>query len=225
MTHTVELVSKDATKISAYVAQPITSPKGGIVVLQEIFGVNSHIRSVADRFAKAGYLAIAPALFDRIQTGIEFGYDGDDFSSALALMGKLDIDKSLEDTQAAIDFLVEQGVSNISVVGFCFGGSLAWLAASRLDHLAATVGYYGGNIPDNINEKPQVPVLLHFGELDDHIPLEGIDKVKAAHPEVDIHVYPGAGHGFNCDQRASYEPDSAATAWERTLTFLDKARS
>ncbi|MGJ8524462.1 Carboxymethylenebutenolidase [Halomonadaceae bacterium LMG 33818] len=225
MTRTVELVSKDATKISAYVAQPATAPKGGVVVLQEIFGVNSHIRSVADRFAEAGYLAIAPALFDRIRTGIELGYDGEDLSSALALMGQLDIDESLEDTQAAVDFLQDQGISNISVVGFCFGGSLAWLAASRLNHLVASVGYYGGKIPDDVNEEPKVPVLLHFGELDDHIPLEGIDKVKAAHPEVDIHVYPGAGHGFNCDLRASYEPDSAAAAWQRTLAFLDKAHS
>ncbi|WP_027349155.1 dienelactone hydrolase family protein [Halotalea alkalilenta] len=216
---TVTLTARDGVTLSAYVARPDGAPKGALVVVQEIFGVNSHIRSVADGFAAEGYLAVAPALFDRIEPGVELGYEGEDMVRARELLGKLRIDASLADTQAAIDYAAAESATKVGVVGYCFGGSIAWLAASRLSGVAAAVGYYGGRIPDDVDELPRVPVLLHFGEFDDHIPLQGVEEVAKRHPEVAVRIYP-AGHGFNCDQRASFDAPSAALAKQRTLEFF-----
>lgn len=215
----VTLTARDGATLSAYVARPDGAPKGALVVVQEIFGVNSHIRSVADGFAAKGYLAVAPALFDRIEPGVELGYEGEDMVRARELLGKLRFDLSLADTQAAIDYAAAESGTKVGVVGYCFGGSIAWLAASRLSGLAAAVGYYGGRIPDDVDELPRVPVLLHFGEFDDHIPLQGVEEVAKRHPEVAVQIYP-AGHGFNCDQRASFDAPSAALAKQRTLEFF-----
>jgi carboxymethylenebutenolidase len=220
MSEYVTLEATDGHRLSAYVARPSGDPIAGLVVVQEIFGVNAHIRSVADGFAKDGFLAVAPALFDRIERNVELGYEGDDMQKALSFIPKLVIDKSLADVSAAIDFASSSTGKKVGIIGYCYGGSLAWLAAARL-HPEAAVGYYGGHIANNADEVPTVPVMLHFGKQDAHIPAEGIDKVHALHPEVEIFWY-DAGHGFNCDARASYNPEAAKEARERSLTFLKK---
>jgi carboxymethylenebutenolidase len=204
--------------LSAYVARPKGQPTAGLVVVQEIFGVNPHIRSVADGYAKDGFLTIAPALFDRIERNVELGYEGADREKAMGLMGKLDTDKALADVAAAMNYAIGDACKKTGVIGYCFGGTLAWLAAARL-RPAAVVGYYGGRIGNYAAEKPSAPVMLHFGKQDAHIPPEEVDKIHVAHPEVEIYWY-DAGHGFNCDARASYDPAAAKEARERSLTFL-----
>jgi carboxymethylenebutenolidase len=190
------------------------------VVVQELFGVNPHIRSVADGYAKDGFLAVAPALFDRIQPGIELGYEGADMETAMSLIPKLDAEKALADIAAAYEYAAKTTGKKVGVVGYCFGGTLAWVAAARL-HPAAAVGYYGGRIGSYVGEKPTAPVMLHFGKQDTHIPAEEVKKVHAAHPEVEIYWY-DAGHGFNCDARASYNAAAAKEARQRSLAFLKK---
>jgi carboxymethylenebutenolidase len=191
-----------------------------LVVVQEVFGVNAHIRSVADGYARDGFLAVAPALFDRIEPGIELSYEGADMQTAMSLIPKLDIDKALADVQAAIEFAASDAGKKVGVIGYCFGGTLAWLAATRL-HPAVAVGYYGGRIGNYAGEQPQVPVMLHFGKQDTHILAAEVEKVHAAHPEVEIYWY-DAGHGFNCDARASYNAAAAQEARVRSLEFLKK---
>lgn len=215
------LKAEDGHQLDAYVARPKGEPIAALVVVQEIFGVNAHIRSVADSYAKDGFLAVAPALFDRIERGVELKYEGEDRQKAMALSGKLKMDDLLKDTRAAIDYARIQSGKKTGVIGYCLGGSIAWLCACRFN-IDAAVGYYGGYIPQFVGEQPKCPVMLHFGEKDDHIPLESVDKVRAAHPEVQIYLY-DAGHGFNCDARASYDPESARIARERSLAFLKKS--
>ena len=216
----VNLGAADGNKLSAYVARPAGEPLAGLVVVQEIFGVNAHIRSVADGYAKDGFLAVAPALFDRIEKGVELGYEGANMQRAMTFLPKLDMDKALADVAAAVDYAKQATGKNVGVIGYCFGGSLAWLAATRL-RVAAAVGYYGGRIGNYAAEKPSCPVMLHFGKQDTHIPAEEVEKVHAAHPEVEIYWYDDAGHGFNCDARASYNPEAARVARERSLEFLN----
>lgn len=203
--------------VSALTSGAEAAGKGVIVVVQEIFGVNSHIRSVCDRLADAGYLAVAPALFDRYRKGYEAGYSPQEVEQSRAFLQDFDFDAACRDIEAAVGAFAERGP--VSVVGFCLGGSLAWLMAARDDRLAASVGYYGGRIPDFVDATPRCPTLLHFGEQDQGIPLEGVESVRRRHPEVPIHLYP-AGHGFNCDQRGSYHAQSAQLAWQRTLDFI-----
>jgi carboxymethylenebutenolidase len=220
MGETITLTAADGTAISAYRARPSGAPKGGIVVVQEIFGVNHHIRSVADRFAAAGYLAVAPAIFDRVQKNVELGYDGEGMSSGMALAQKSSTPAALQDIAAAAAVAAEGG--KVGVVGFCWGGSLAYLSAAQLgDKIAASVGYYGGNIAQNLGAKLTVPLELHFGSQDTHIPLSDVERIRQAHPEVPVFVYE-AGHGFNCDERGSYDKASADVAWKRTLEFFGK---
>jgi carboxymethylenebutenolidase len=188
--------------------------------VQEIFGVNPHIRSVADSYATDGFLAVAPALFDRIERGVELGYEGADMQRARSFIPKLDLEKSLADVAAAMEFAASATGKKVGVIGYCYGGSLAWLAAARL-HPAVAVGYYGGHIANYAGETLSAPVMLHFGRQDTHIPPEGVEKVHAAHPDVEIYWY-DAGHGFNCDARASYNRDAAFQARERSLSFLKK---
>lgn len=216
----VTLKAADGHELSAYVARPEGAPLAGLVVVQEIFGVNPHIRSVADGYAKDGFLAIAPALFDRIERGVELGYEGPEKDRAMRFIPKLDLEKSLLDIAAAKDFAASATGKKVGVIGYCYGGTLAWVAAARL-HPSAAVGYYGGRIGNYANEKITAPVMLHFGKQDAHIPPEEVDKVHAAHPEVEIHWY-DAGHGFNCDARASFNPAAAREARERSLKFLRK---
>lgn len=214
----VTLKADDGFRLKAYKAMPEGVPKGGLVVIQEIFGVNDHIRSVTDGFASEGYVALAPALFDRFRPGIELGYTPDDVTEGREIRGKLFHDDAVRDMAAAVNALTSEGLKT-GVVGYCWGGSLAWNAATRLDDVSAAVGYYGGMIPDMCDEQPQHPVMLHFGDADASIPMAGVEKVIAAHPDVPVHVY-GAGHGFNCDQRGSYDGESAKLARERTLAFF-----
>jgi carboxymethylenebutenolidase len=217
---TVKLKANDGHELGAYVSRPDGTPVAGLVVIQEAFGVNAHIRSVADGYARDGFLAIAPAMFDRVESGVELGYTGDDLQKGIALARQIDPEKAVKDMEAALAYLREQGTAESGVIGYCFGGTMAWLAATRLDP-AATVGYYGGNITRYAQEHPPCPVMLHFGTLDKHIPKEGIEQMQAAHPEVQIFWY-DADHGFNCDARAAYNPAAAKLARERSLEFLKK---
>lgn len=193
----------------------------GLVVVQEIFGVNSHIRSVVERFADEGFAAVAPALFDRLGEGIELGYEAEDIAKGRELKGLSSSDNALKDVAAAVDLLAAEG-RKVGVVGYCWGGSLAWAAATRLDRVAAAVGYYGGEIAKHRDETPKAPVMLHFGAEDHGIPLADVEAVKTAHPDIPVHVYEGAGHGFSCDARASFDETAHALALERTLAFLKK---
>jgi carboxymethylenebutenolidase len=213
----ISLSAKDGHKLGAYVAQPQGKPKGAIVVIQEIFGVNRHIKAVTDRFAAMGYAAVAPALFDRIKPGIELGYDPKSIEEGRALRPKIAMEASLADTQAAIDYAKQFG--KVAVVGYCWGGSLAFLATTRLSGVAAGVGYYGGMIAENAGEKPRVPLILHFGDKDQSIPMTDVEKIKQAQPGLPIYVY-SAGHGFSCDERPSFDAAASKLALERTTAFL-----
>jgi carboxymethylenebutenolidase len=219
MGETVKLTANDRHSFDAYVARPADQPKAGLVIVQEIFGVNQHIRRIADGFAKDGYLAIAPALFDRVERGIELGYDKDDVAAGRAIRAKISWDQAMSDVSAALGFLA--GAGKAGVIGYCWGGSVAWLAACRLNP-AAAVCYYGGNIHECRNEQPSCPVMFHFGEEDAGIPLDQVKEIAKAHPKQELFTYPGAGHGFNCEMRGSYHADSAAIARERTLAFLGR---
>jgi carboxymethylenebutenolidase len=218
------LTSADGFTVSAYVAKPEGTPRAAIVVLQEIFGVNSHIRAVADRFAAQGYLAVAPATFDRARTGVELGYTEDDMKAGFELKTAVDALPGagvLQDIQAAIDHAAELSGGKVGIIGFCWGGLLTWKAACLLKGLSAAVPYYGGGMTAEaeIARQPQCPVMAHFGDRDHWIPMEGIEAFKQAHPEVAVHVY-SADHGFNCDQRGAYDEAAAKLARERTLAFL-----
>lgn len=218
MGETVRLTASDGHGFDAYRAEPEGAPRAGLVVIQEIFGINSHIRSVADSYAGEGFTVLAPALFDRAEPGIEIGYTPEDVERGREIRAGIPHENAVLDVAAAIDTLRTEGLA-VAVVGYCWGGSLAWNAATRLDGVSVSVGYYGGMVPDMADESPRCPVMLHFGETDASIPLDGVEKVKAAHPGVPVHIYP-AGHGFSCDARGSYDAPSAALARERTLAFF-----
>ena len=215
----IELTASDGHKLAAYRADPAGKPRGGIVVIQEIFGVNSHIKSVADGWAADGYLAIAPAMYDRVQKNYETGYTQDDIQAGLKIMQGLDWNNTMKDVSAAVEAAKTAG--KVGILGFCWGGTVAWVAAARVSGLAASAPYYGGGIPNFIGEKPKVPVMFHFGEQDQNPTLEQAKKVVAAHPETSAHYYP-AGHGFNCDQRGSFNAESSKQARARTLEFFRK---
>lgn len=219
MGQTIKLKAADGREISAYEAAPHTSPhRGGLIVVQEIFGINEHIRRVADGFAEEGYYCIAPAIFDRGRPGVELGYDSEGIAAGRALLEEIGIDQMLLDIDAARAAAASAG--RVGIVGYCLGGSLAWLAATRLPGFAAAVCYYGGRIAAVATEKPHCPVLMHFGEEDTSIPLSDVDRIRAAVPEgVEIFVYP-AGHAFNRDVGPSWEPHSAKLARERTLALF-----
>ena len=215
----IELTAADGHKFSAYRCEPSGKPKGALIVVMEIFGVNSHIRNVTDEFAADGYLAIAPASFDRVQPGLDVGYTPPDIEIARGLMQKMKFDDALKDVTAAMKNVASAGKTGI--VGYCWGGTVAWKAACNLTGLACSVPYYGGGIPGFIAEQPKCPVMFHWGETDQSIPLAKSKEVAAAHPGQIHHFYP-AGHGFNCDQRGSYNADSSTLARSRTLEFLAK---
>ena len=220
MGETIKLRASDGFELSAYLAKPSGKPRGGLVVVQEIFGLNGHIIGVADGFAADGFLAIAPALFDRIRPGLTLGYSQDDIQEGIALKGKSSTENALADIAAARDAVAQAG--KVGVIGYCWGGFLSWVSATRLPGFAAAVVYYGGGIGGVAEETPKCPVLAHFGETDHAIPLADVEKLRAAHPSgVEVHVYP-AGHGFNCDERGSYDAKSAKIARERTVAFLKR---
>lgn len=213
----IRLSAKDGFTLSAWKAVPAGAPKGGVVILQEIFGLNAHIRSVADRYAAEGYLAIAPALFDRVRPGIELGYTPDDVTNGARIRAETTTEGALADTQAAIEAAAAGG--KVGVVGYCWGGSLAFLAATRLTGLSAAVCYYGGMIANALDEVPRVPTIMHFGRLDKHIPMSDVDKIRQALPHLSVFDY-DADHGFNCDARGSFNQPAADLARARTLEFL-----
>ena len=215
----ITLRCDDGVEISAWRARPEGTPKGGIVVLQEIFGVNHHIRAVATRFAQAGYLAVAPALFDRVEKGVELGYDGSEMERARDIRSRTKLPDTLSDVAAAIRVASEGG--KVGVVGYCWGGSLAWAAAAKLPGVSAAVGYYGGMIASMLDDAPRVPTILQFGAHDKHIPLSDVEKVRDAYPAVPVYVY-DADHGFNCDERASFNEAAAKIAQERTMALLEE---
>lgn len=220
----IDLSAADGSRIPAYVAQPAGAPKGAVVVLQEIFGVNSHIRSVADGYAAEGYLAVAPATFQRVKPGVELGYteadmgEGFGYKTAVEALPALGV---MQDIQAAIDHAAKASGGKVGIVGYCWGGLLTWRAACTLNGLAAAVPYYGGGMTGEQEavRQPRVPVLAHFGDQDHWIPLDSVQAFKQAQPGVQVQVY-HANHGFNCDQRGSYDAAAAQLARERTLAFF-----
>ena len=215
----IEITAADGHRLAAWLAEPAGTPRGALVVVQEIFGVNGHIRSVADGYAAEGYLAIAPALFDRVQRGVERGYEPADIEAGRAIVAQLAWENTLADVEAARQRAAAAG--KVGIVGYCWGGTVAWMAAARMAGLACAVPYYGGGIPGLAQEQPRCPVLMHWGEKDHAIPLEGVRRVEQAHPDAQSFVYP-SGHGFNCDQRASFDAASAGLARGRTLEFLKR---
>ena len=214
----IKLKASDGFELGAYRAEPTSAPKGAVVVIQEIFGVNHHIRSVCDRLAREGYVAIAPSIFDRITPNFQSGYSPDEVAEARKFVANPDFAAMLRDSQAAIDAV--KPVGPVGIIGFCLGGSIAYAAATKLSGLSAAIGYYGGAIIRFADDKPAVPTQLHFGEKDAGIPLADVDAIKAKRPDVEIFVYPGAQHGFGCDERASYDKPSADLAWTRSLAFF-----
>lgn len=218
MASQLQLTSADGKRFSVYRAEPGGVPRGAIIVVQEIFGVNHHIRAVADGFARVGYLALAPALFDRIRPGVELGYDAAGIAEGRPFVGQLGWDAPIADIRATVAAAAPAG--RVAVVGYCWGGSLAFLSAVKVDGIACAVGYYGGQIAARLDAPPRVPLMLHFGEQDASIPMTDVEKVRRAIPGATVFTYPGAGHGFACDERQSHEPSSAALARERTLSFI-----
>jgi len=222
MGHFIELRAADGVAVPAYLAQPQGEPIGALIVVQEIFGVNAHIRAVADGYAAAGYQVLAPATFQRVQPGVELGYTEPDVASGIALKARaeaLPAPGVLQDLAAAVAYLAPLG--RVGMVGYCWGGLLTWRSACLLDGLSAAVPYYGGGITTTaeLARTPRCPVLAHFGQSDSSIPMAGVDAFRAAQPGVDVRVY-AAGHGFNCDHRAAYEPTAAAQARAATLQFF-----
>jgi carboxymethylenebutenolidase len=214
----INLTAADGHVLAAYTAGPANAARG-LVVVQEIFGVNRHMRRVADDFAAQGFAVVAPALFDRTERGIELGYSAEDVARGRALRGTVDEHKTLLDILAAAAALPASAKRGI--VGYCWGGSVAWHGATRSSAFAASVGWYGGGVAAAKGEVPRCPTQLHFGEVDASIPMADVDAVRAARPEVEVFVYAGAGHGFGCEERGSYVASDAALARERTLAFFE----
>jgi carboxymethylenebutenolidase len=225
MSEWVKLKAQDGHELEGYVARPQGEPVGAIVVIQEIFGVNPSIQGVADAYAKEGFLAIAPAIFDRFERGLQLGYGEEDMKKAFGLYGQLKPEIQLLDVAAAFEYVKEAG-KGVGVVGFCYGGLLSWLSATRAADLkmklAGCVGYYAGRIGKVAAEEPTCPVMLHFGADDDHIGKDQIDAVRQAHPEVEIYLYDGVGHAFANPARSSFAAEAAKLADARSLEFFKK---
>jgi carboxymethylenebutenolidase len=221
MSEWLQLTASDGFQLSAYRASPQGAAKarGALVVVQEIFGVNGHIRSVCEAFAAEGYVAIAPALFDRQQRNFETGYTQEDMTAGRELKAKAGIDAALLDVAAARDAVADVG--RVGIAGYCWGGYVTWMSAARIAGFACAVPYYGGGIVDAGKEQPKCPVMAHFGERDAAIPIAGVRQFAKDHPEIQVFIY-DAEHGFNCDQRKSYNAPAAKLARERTIDFLHK---
>jgi carboxymethylenebutenolidase len=214
------LLRSKAGDISAYLATPKGTAKGGVVVIQEIFGVNHHIRAVTDKFAADGYIALAPRFFDHIKKNVELGYTPDTLAEGRKYVTELGLDKPVQDVDAAIAELKKRGARKVAVTGYCWGGTISWLAATRLKPDAVS-GYYGGGIYGTKSEKPTVPTQLHFGDKDMHIPMAHVNELRQLHPNIEIFDYP-ADHGFHCDERGSWDAAASKKAMERTLAFFAK---
>ena len=216
----IKLTASDNFELGGYRADPAGTPKAAAVVIQEIFGVNHHIRAVCDRLAGEGYVAIAPSIFDRVEPNFTSGYSPDEVAVARKFVANPDWAAMLRDTQAAIDAV--RNVGPVGIIGFCLGGSIAYAAATKLSGLKAAIGYYGGAVVRFADDKPKVPTELHFGGKDAGIPLSDVETIKAKRPDVEVYVYPGAQHGFHCDERPSYDKTSADIAWPRSMAFFAK---
>ena len=215
----IRLKASDGHEFGAYKATPAGAPKGGIVVVQEIFGVNDHIRDVCERYAAAGYLAVAPAIYDRVESDVQLGYTPEEITAGREIRGRCDMDDVMKDVAAATEAAAEGG--KVGIVGYCWGGQIVYVASCRLgDKLAAGSGYYGGKIVDFMHETPTIPLMLHFGTLDASIPMEEVELIGKTHPQIVIHTYEGADHGFNCDRRQQYHAEAAKLAQDRTLAFF-----
>ncbi|MCR9256419.1 MAG: dienelactone hydrolase family protein [Alphaproteobacteria bacterium] len=214
----MELFASDGHKFDAYIRGPGDRPKGGLVVIQEIFGVNEHIQDVCEGFAADGFFCVAPQMFDRVERKVNLGYDADGIEKGKALKAQIKTEDALLDLKAALD--VAQSAGKVATIGYCWGGFLSMAAAQHLP-LAGAVVYYGGGIPTLGDDPIQCPVLGHFGELDKGIPMDQVAEIRKLHPTAEIHAYP-ADHGFNCDRRGSYEATSAKIARERSIDFLDR---
>ncbi|MGH8676008.1 MAG: dienelactone hydrolase family protein [Burkholderiales bacterium] len=216
----IELTAEDGHRLAAYRAEPSGTSRGAVVVIQEIFGVNSHIKAVADGYAGDGYLVIAPAMFDRAQRNYDTGYSAPEIEAGRKVMQGLDWGQTMKDVAAAVASAKSAG--KVGIVGYCWGGTVAWVAAARVSGLACAVPHYGGGMPNFISEKPKCPVMCQFGELDQSPTLAQAKAIAEAHPEITANFYAGAGHGFNCDHRASYNAAASKLARERTLAFFRK---
>jgi carboxymethylenebutenolidase len=217
MPETIELTAADGHRLAAYRTGPADARKA-LVVVQEIFGVNNHMRRVADRFAAQGFAVIAPALFDRVSRGVELGYSADDVARGRELRAGVANDKTMLDIESAAAALPEGAARGI--VGYCWGGTVAWWGATRSTSFRAASCWYGGGIAATASETPNCPVQMHFGELDTSIPLADVEAIRATQPDVELFIYRGAQHGFGCDERGSYSAGDAQVAQTRTLAFL-----
>lgn len=213
-----QMTMSDGASVGVYHVQPRGERRGALVLIQEIFGITEHIKEQADRFADHGFEVLAPAVFDREAPGFAVGYGPEDMQKAVKLSREQHpFEQTIADVQTCIDALKPEGL--VFITGFCYGGSVAWAAACRCTGLAAAAGYYGSRVPQFVQEQPQCPTILHFGRHDKSIPLDGVEAVRAAHPEVAVYLY-DAGHGFNSDRRADYHAESAHLAFERTLALF-----
>lgn len=216
----IELTASDGASFSAYRAEPAETPKGAVVVLQDIFGVTPEIRKAADAFAAKGYVAIAPSLFDRVKPGVSRGHDDGGKAEAAAISAEVSRELAISDIQATVDAV--KGAGKVAVVGYCWGGDLAYAAANKVNGIACVIGYDGSGTVADYREKRKVPTLLHFGESDPELPLEQISQFRAHRPDVSAFTYPGAARGFGCDERGSYREDVAGQALERTLFWISQ---
>ncbi|HEY2416994.1 MAG TPA: dienelactone hydrolase family protein [Steroidobacteraceae bacterium] len=217
MSQSETLMARDGHTFSTYIAKPAGKARGGVVVVQEIFGLTPHIRAIADGYAQLGYLAVAPALFDRVARGIVLGYSPPEVEQGLGYRKQIPSAKAVLDIAAAAAICRHAG--KVAVIGFCWGGRLAWAAACEVP-LGAAVCYYGGGIVDELPKTPKCPTLLHFGERDKSIPLSDVERIRAAYPAGVYHLYP-AGHAFSNDERPqNYDAEASRLAGERTAAFL-----
>jgi carboxymethylenebutenolidase len=216
----IELTADDGHTFSAYRAEPNGAPKGAVVVVQDFFGINPYIRKLTDEFAAKGYLAIAPSLFDAVKTDVALGYDEDGRAEGLGLTQQVGTERAIDEIQQAVDAVRSAG--KVTIVGYGWGGYLAYVAANRVSGVACTVGYYGDGIVDDYREKRKVPTLLHFGEEDPLIPFNEVGQFRAHRPDVSAFSYPGAAHAFNCDDRDSYHDEAAKMALGRTLLWISQ---
>lgn len=212
------LTASDGHTLAAYRADPIGDPRGAVVVIQEIFGVNAHICSICDRLAEIGYVAIAPALFDRTERNFQSGYSAEEVEHARSFIADADWDAMVRDMDAARAAVA--AVGRVGIVGFCMGGTMAFLGATRLQSIVAASGFYGGRIATFAGETPNCPTQLHYGSEDHGIPMDNVESVRSQRPDCEIHVYDGAGHGFHCDERASFHAQASKVAWDRTVDLF-----
>jgi carboxymethylenebutenolidase len=220
MPQSMRLRASDGFEFGAYRSDPVGKKRGAVVVLQEIFGVNHHIHSICERFSAVGYVAIAPALFDRKKPGFETGYAPDEVQQARDFMAGIDRETMMLNVAAAVE--AARPLGPVGVVGYCLGGSLAYLSALRIEGLSAAICYYGGLIAKNAEHAPKCPTQMHFGADDRGIPVSDVEAIRASRPDCEVWLYDGAGHGFNCDERSAYEPASSAISWMRTAEWFGR---